>query len=171
MIVPIYVSEVSPAHIRGRLVTGFQLMITFGVVFSNIAAGGFSYIDPEHIGWRLMVGFAGVPSLIQFIGFLFLPESPRFLVNHGRDDEAEKVLDRIYNGQEDWIRYEMEEIKSTYEEERKAKLEHGGMSTCKMHRLSLIFDLILYKFLTTRSVRYKMQFLLLSRSFIYYLLF
>ncbi|XP_064606044.1 proton myo-inositol cotransporter-like [Liolophura sinensis] len=98
--VPVYVAECSPPWNRGRLVTVHQFMITIGMFSANVFAGAFSYIPN---GWRYMLGLAGVPSAFQLIGFLFMPESPRWLVSAGRLKDAEFVLKKI-RGYEKFLR-------------------------------------------------------------------
>jgi sugar porter (SP) family MFS transporter len=93
-LVPVFISEMSPAGIRGRLVAVNQLMITIGIVAAyagNYALGGFG-------GWRAMFAIALVPAAALGIGMIFLPETPRFLVRHGRDAEAHRVLARVRPG-------------------------------------------------------------------------
>lgn len=89
-VVPVYLSEVAPIEIRGKLVAFNTFMITFGQLFSVILV---FLIKPN---WRLMLGLAGVPSTIQFIGMLFMPESPRWLGKIGKDDITRGIMHRIY---------------------------------------------------------------------------
>ncbi|XP_005104554.1 proton myo-inositol cotransporter [Aplysia californica] len=115
VVVPIYVAEASPTHIRGRLVSLHQMMINTGIVVSSLLAGAFSYVKPD--GWRYMLGMAALPGLVQFAGFLFMPESPRWLVGRGLTEKAELVLKRMRGGND--VSEELQEIISTIEEERK----------------------------------------------------
>lgn len=88
--VPVYIAECAPAHLRGQLVTLNNLFITGGQFVASLVDGAFSY-DRQN-GWRYMLGLASIPSLIQLIGFLFLPESPRWLISKGYYQRARDVL-------------------------------------------------------------------------------
>ena len=88
---PIYIAEVAPPDKRGGLVTVNGLMICLGQFTAGMFDGVLNMLSPDD-GWRYMLGLAGVPSLIMWIGFLALPESPRWLVMKGRLDEALDVL-------------------------------------------------------------------------------
>lgn len=89
---PMYVSEVSPAGIRGSLVSLYQFAITIGI----LAAFVVDYVFAGGGEWRMMLGLAVIPSIALIAGMLPLPESPRFLYKSGRVEAAREELQRIY---------------------------------------------------------------------------
>lgn len=107
--VPVYISEVSPAKARGWQVSLFQLAITIGILGAYLVDYGYA----ESEAWRWMLGLAAVPGVILGLGMLFMPESPRWLAEHGQSETAHRVLSRI-RGTPD-VRAEMEEIQSSIE--------------------------------------------------------
>jgi sugar porter (SP) family MFS transporter len=114
MIVPLYIAEIAPADRRGALVSLNQLMITVGILLSYIVGVIFTPIE----GWRYMFGVALVPALILGIGMFMLPESPRWLFEHGQLDKARAVLGRSRSPQEvDLELQEMDEIKRLEQEQ------------------------------------------------------
>lgn len=88
---PVYIAEVAPPSKRGQLVTINTLMITFGQFFAGMVDGALDEYFPLQ-GWRFMLGLAALPSILMFLGFLNLPESPRWLASQGRYKEATQVL-------------------------------------------------------------------------------
>jgi MFS family permease len=88
---PVYIAEVALPSMRGQLVTINTLMITFGQFFAGMIDGVFDELLPQ-TGWRYMLGLATLPSIVMFIGFLNLPESPRWLARKGKMQEAALVL-------------------------------------------------------------------------------
>jgi len=108
-VVPMYIAEVAPSNIRGSLVTLNNCFITFGQLSAAITAGAFSY-DHEN-GWRWMLALAAVPAVIQFGGFMFMPESPRWLIRRQRDEEALVALKRIRGQKNPYVLREFDRIR------------------------------------------------------------
>jgi sugar porter (SP) family MFS transporter len=119
--VPMYVAEMAPAQIRGRLVLCFQLAIGVGIVISTIVGA------TEKVDWRISIGAAATPALLMLLLQLRLPESPRWLVKQGREDEAEKVLRRVRPDGFD-IATELDEIKDVERRKKRTKDSHRGWS-------------------------------------------
>jgi sugar porter (SP) family MFS transporter len=90
--VPLYLAELSPKDKRGRMVTFFQLAITLGILLSYVV--GYIFGDAEN-AWRLMFWAGFLPAIILFVGMLLVPESPRWLLTKGRNEEALKVLNQL----------------------------------------------------------------------------
>ena len=105
---PMYIAEVAPAAMRGRLVSVNQLTIVIGI----LAAQFLNWALVRHLpvgatddfirnswygqsGWRWMFALTAIPSLLFFIGMLFVPESPRWLAKNGRREEAGAILEKI----------------------------------------------------------------------------
>jgi sugar porter (SP) family MFS transporter len=96
MLAPLYIAEVSPASIRGRLVSLNQMAIVSGILLAYFTNWVLSFLGPS--SWRWMFATAAVPSSLLFLGLFFVPESPRWLVEFGRDNDALRTLERVGGG-------------------------------------------------------------------------
>ncbi len=130
MVCPLYISEISPARVRGRMVTLFQFAITIGIclsLFSNATlesfsragagvnnSGWYQWLVVDQV-WRAMFLAATIPSVAFALLTLFIPESPRWLVKSGRDSEASSILTRVAGVEA--ASKSMEEIRATIAEE------------------------------------------------------
>ncbi|KAK4496804.1 hypothetical protein PRZ48_012788 [Zasmidium cellare] len=93
--VPLYITELAPAELRGRLVTVQSLFITGGQVVAYVL--GWIFARLPH-GWRLMVGVGAVPAVVQLILLVRMPETPRWLLQKGLDERAKQVLMKVHEG-------------------------------------------------------------------------
>ncbi|KAK6335696.1 hypothetical protein TWF696_002460 [Orbilia brochopaga] len=92
-VVPLYITELSPAHLRSRLNTLNTVFITLGQIVAYLIGYWYSRTP---FGWRPMFLLGGVPAAIQIGLLFFLPESPRWLIQHGHVEQATSVLARVY---------------------------------------------------------------------------
>ena len=128
---PIYISEVSPAKIRGTLVSLYQLAVTAGFLLAYLANWAIDAgIDPSAAAdaglwsrmfnaeaWRGMLGSETLPALLFLFIIFFIPESPKWLIIKGKPSEATAVLSRIL-GSEDEINAEVEATRSSSGEDK-----------------------------------------------------
>jgi len=90
-VAPLYISEIAPVDIRGKLVSINQVALTSGIVISYLVDYAFAGSE----AWRWMFALAVIPAAAFGIGLMFIPNSPRWLVGRGRADQARAVLKRI----------------------------------------------------------------------------
>ncbi|OZD05711.1 MULTISPECIES: sugar porter family MFS transporter [Nocardiaceae] len=123
--VPVYLSEISPVERRGSLVTRNEVMIVSGQFAAFVINAIIFNIWGEHESvWRFMLLVAVAPAIVLFFGMLRMPESPRWLVLQGREDEALEVLRQVRS--EERAQAEMAEVHRLAEEEKLAKT--GGVT-------------------------------------------
>ena len=111
---PLYIAELAPADRRGRLVSLFQLAVTVGILASFIIDEVFA---PTH-DWRTMLGIAVIPGAALVLGMLPMPESPRWLVKHGRTADARAALRRVRQAED--VDAELREIAGDIAQDRPA---------------------------------------------------
>ncbi len=142
---PMYIAEISPAHLRGRLVSLNQLAIVFGILLAQIVNWLIARPVPAgataqdillswngQMGWRWMFAVTAVPSLLFLIATFLVPESPRWLAAKGRDAQAARVLERL--GGPAYARQVIEDFKAAggFEPQRPIlkELSSPGMERC-----------------------------------------
>ena len=146
---PMYIAEVAPAQIRGKLVAINQLTIVIGILLAqyinwflvrNLPSGASdefirnSWFGQQ--GWRWMFGLTAVPSFLFFLGMIFVPESPRWLAKNGKSDRALSILSRI--GGESYARAAVVDIESTLASEEVQHVHFSDLLQPQMRKVLLL---------------------------------
>lgn len=127
ILAPLYIAEISPKELRGRLVSFNQLNIVIGIslaFFTNylilqLGKSSASWVESlglaEH-NWRWMLGLETLPAILYFFGLYFVPRSPRWLIMNGQEEEAQKVMSRIAGNER--ALEELDRIRKNIEEDQ-----------------------------------------------------
>ncbi|CAN6613307.1 myo-inositol transporter 1 [Trichomonascus vanleenenianus] len=131
MVVPLYISEVAPARLRGRLVTIDSMCITGGQMIAYIVDIIFQYVHPG--GWRYMAGLGALPSLLLFSLVFVIPETPRHLISCEKYEEAERIIRKVYvNATDEQVIQKMQLVEQSFREEHAVNSELSLFKRLKM---------------------------------------
>jgi sugar porter (SP) family MFS transporter len=146
---PMYIAEVAPAPMRGKLVSINQLTIVVGILLAqvinwwlvrNLPVGATDEFIRNswfgQSGWRWMFGLTAAPSLLFFLAMFAVPESPRWLAKNGAPESARKVLAKI--GGENYAAAALREIESTLASEENQRVRFGDLLEPKMARVLVL---------------------------------
>lgn len=146
---PLYIAEIAPAQMRGRLVSLNQLTIVFGVLAAQLLNLVIAQKVPDgstaamitqswngQFGWRWMFTLVAVPSVLFFISAIFVPESPRWLVKNGLPDRAKAILLRI--GGEKYAEDETRDIQQTIAQEEISHVRLTDLLAPRLLKILLI---------------------------------
>ncbi|MGE0018670.1 MAG: sugar porter family MFS transporter [Draconibacterium sp.] len=106
VLAPMYIAEVSPAHVRGRMVSVNQLTIVIGIAMAYYV--NYFLLATGDVAWRWMLAAEAVPALLFFAALFIVPESPRWLVARERQNEATAVLQKVAGSE--FAQFELKEI-------------------------------------------------------------
>ena len=120
---PLYLAEMATEDVRGKMISLYQLMITFGIVVAFLSDTAFSYSG----NWRAMLGVLAIPAVILLLMVVFLPNSPRWLAAKGLHVEAEEVL-RMLRDTSEKARQELNEIRESLSQKQ------GGFSLFRRNK-------------------------------------
>lgn len=143
---PMYISEVAPAQMRGKLVAVNQLTIVLGILFAQYLNWFIVRDLPQgatdefirnswfgQSGWRWMFGLTALPSLLFFLGMFFVPESPRWLAKNGKNEKAKAIMEKI--GGAAYANAAIAEIKSTLSKEEGQQVRFADLLQPKLRKV------------------------------------
>ncbi|MDH4297423.1 MAG: sugar porter family MFS transporter [Cyclobacteriaceae bacterium] len=149
---PMYISEMAPPHLRGRLVSLNQLLIMIGVLSAQVMNWQITLYDkqiPQIVtdeiirqswtgqnGWRWMFGVEAVPAFLFFLIMIFMPESARWLMKNGQPDKAEKILAKI--GGSDYANAEIMAIQETLSIDEVSQVHFRDLFEKKLFKVLLL---------------------------------
>ena len=153
---PMYIAEIAPAQMRGKLVSVNQLTIVVGILLAQVinwslvrhlpAGATDEFIRNSWFGqqgWRWMFGLTAVPALLFFFGMFAVPESPRWLAKNGKPEQAKTILTKI--GGTNYGAAAMAEINSTLVKEEIQRVRFTDLLDPKMAKV-LVLGVVLAVF-------------------------